>query len=216
MTIGERIKQRRKELDLSIEDVAKRLGKNRATVYRYESDDIMHLPVTVLEPLARVLNTTPAYLMGWDDVENKLLPPNITEDFVTFPVLGEIAAGFDMVATEDWSGETVDIPTRYLKGRRQDEFFVLTVKGNSMYPLFHDGDIVLILKQTTLNRSGDIGVVLYEDENATLKKVEFVNGEDWMRLVPLNPEFFPRLVEGADLERCRILGIPKLSIREFE
>ena len=49
MTIGQRIKNRRLELNLSVEDVAKRLGKNRATVYRYENDGIKELPITVLE-----------------------------------------------------------------------------------------------------------------------------------------------------------------------
>lgn len=67
MTIGERVKHRRLELGLSAEDVAEALGKNRATVYRYESNDIEKLPTTVLEPLAMVLRTTPAYLMGWTD-----------------------------------------------------------------------------------------------------------------------------------------------------
>ncbi|WP_105308702.1 helix-turn-helix domain-containing protein [Dorea sp. Marseille-P4042] len=65
MTIGERIKNRRLELNLSVDEVATKLGKNRATVYRYENDDIKELPITVLEPLAKVLETTPADLMGW-------------------------------------------------------------------------------------------------------------------------------------------------------
>lgn len=66
VSIGGRIKQRRLELNLSLDEVAAKLNKNRATVYRYESDDIKDLPTTVLEPLAKVLNTTPAYLMGWE------------------------------------------------------------------------------------------------------------------------------------------------------
>ena len=66
MTIGSRIKERRKSLGLSVDDIAARLGKNRATVYRYESDDIENLPSTVLEPLAKVLKTTPAHLMGME------------------------------------------------------------------------------------------------------------------------------------------------------
>lgn len=65
MTIGARIKQRRKELGLTVEELANRLGKNRATVYRYESNDIENLPTTVLEPLAEVLKVHPAYLIGW-------------------------------------------------------------------------------------------------------------------------------------------------------
>ena len=80
MTIGQRIKNRRLELNLSVEDVAKRLGKNRATVYRYENDGIKELPITVLEPLAKVLETTPADLMGWVDEES------IGEAFYRAPV----------------------------------------------------------------------------------------------------------------------------------
>lgn len=66
MTIGQRIKNRRIELNLSVDEVANKLGKNRATIYRYEKDDIKDLPITVLEPLAKVLETTPADLMGWN------------------------------------------------------------------------------------------------------------------------------------------------------
>ena len=69
MTIGERIKQRRMELGLSVDEVAEKLGKDRATVYRYESNEIENLPVGTLEPLAKILETTPAQLMGWDDKE---------------------------------------------------------------------------------------------------------------------------------------------------
>ena len=60
MTIGQRIKNRRLYLGLSVDEVALKLGKNRATIYRYEKDDIKDLPITVLEPLANVLETTPA------------------------------------------------------------------------------------------------------------------------------------------------------------
>ena len=69
MTIGERIKERRKKLGLSVEELADKLGKNRATIYRYESSEIEKLPTTLLKPLAKALNTTPAFLMGWDESE---------------------------------------------------------------------------------------------------------------------------------------------------
>ena len=66
-TIGDRIKQRRIDLGLTAEDLAKRIGKSRATVYRYENGDIEDMPTTILEPLSEALHTSPAYLMGWDD-----------------------------------------------------------------------------------------------------------------------------------------------------
>ncbi len=177
--------------------------------------------------LAQALNVSPAWLMGYDvpiepdgfsatskDNTNKFFAPNITNDYVTFPVIGDIAAGYDDIAVESWEGELIDIPVSYLKGREQNEFFVLRVKGDSMYPLYHENDKVLILKQTTLNNSGDIGAVLYDDEIATLKKVEYVMGEDWLKLIPINPNVPPMRIEGEQLEHCRILGIPKLVIRE--
>ena len=67
MTKGERIKARREALGLSVGELATRLNKNRATIYRYENGDIEDKPITVLEPLAKALNTTPAYIMGWEE-----------------------------------------------------------------------------------------------------------------------------------------------------
>lgn len=67
MTIGSRIKQRRCEIGMSVEQLAEALGKNRATVYRYENGDIENLPTTILEPIAKALCTTPAYLMGYEE-----------------------------------------------------------------------------------------------------------------------------------------------------
>lgn len=67
MTIYERIKKRRKELNISAEELAKALNVSRATIYRYESSDIEKLPTTILEPLSKILQTTPAYLMGWEE-----------------------------------------------------------------------------------------------------------------------------------------------------
>ena len=66
MSIGQRIKNRRLELGLTVDEVAAKIGKNRATVYRYESSDIEDLPTSILEPLAKVLHTTPGFLMGWE------------------------------------------------------------------------------------------------------------------------------------------------------
>lgn len=74
MRIGERIKSRRKEIGLSAEQVAKEFGVSPATVYRYESNDIMNMRIDKLEPIAKALRTTPAYLMGWED-DKKENPP---------------------------------------------------------------------------------------------------------------------------------------------
>lgn len=67
MTIADRIRNRRLELGLSVDDLAKRLNKNRATVYRYESNYIKSYSPDVLSALADALQTTPAYFYGYDD-----------------------------------------------------------------------------------------------------------------------------------------------------
>ena len=54
---------------MSVDDVAAELGKNRATVYRYENGSIDDIPVSIVAKLADILNTTPAYLMGWNEDE---------------------------------------------------------------------------------------------------------------------------------------------------
>lgn len=71
MSIGQRIKQRRKELKMSADELGSRLGKDRSTIYRYEKGDIENLPLDILEPIAEALQTTPQYLMGWAEVEKK-------------------------------------------------------------------------------------------------------------------------------------------------
>lgn len=71
MAIGDRIKSRRKHLKMSAEELAKRIGKDRSTVFRYEKGDIENLPLDILEPIAKALGTTPQYLMGWDEVQKK-------------------------------------------------------------------------------------------------------------------------------------------------
>lgn len=70
MSIGNRIKSLRTQRGMTIDDLAGKLGKNRTTVYRYENGDIENLPLDALKPLAEILETSPAYLMGWEDKPN--------------------------------------------------------------------------------------------------------------------------------------------------
>ena len=215
LNISRRIMQILKEQKISYGELSKLTGIPKSALQRYATGETVKIPLDRLESIAEATGTSAAWIMGWDDSPH-LLSPTITEDIVTFPVIGEIAAGYDHIAYEDWGGETVDIPASYLRGRPKKDFFVLSVKGDSMYPVYMEGDKVLILRQNTLNRSGEIGAVVYEDNLASLKKVEYVSGEDWMKMIPLNPNYPPVTISGADLELCRILGIPKLIIREVE
>lgn len=216
MNVGEKIKIRRKELGLSADQLAEKLGKDRSTIYRYESKEIEKLPVDIIEPLAEALLVSPQYLMGWTvSAEREYNAPQIAQETVTFPVIGDIAAGFDQIAVESWSGETIEVPASYLKGHSKDDFFVLAVKGDSMYPFYLNGDKVLIYRQSTVANSGDIGAVIYDDDCATLKKVELISN-DYIKLVPINPLYQPIEIKGEAVDHCRIIGVPRLLVREIE
>jgi transcriptional regulator with XRE-family HTH domain len=75
---GQRMKFRRKELEIPVEDIAKALNISVATVYRYEKGDIEKVPGKILEPLSKILKTTPAYLMVWEDNPERKSPEEIT------------------------------------------------------------------------------------------------------------------------------------------
>lgn len=67
MSIGSKIKQRRQEMSISVDELAQKLNVSRTTIYRYEKGEISKMPTETLEKIARTLNTTPAYFMGWND-----------------------------------------------------------------------------------------------------------------------------------------------------
>ena len=213
--LSEQIKYFRKKNNYTQDELANILRKkyglrtDRAMISKWETGfqtPQMHT-ITCLADLFNISIDT------LNDGAIRLKSPITTENTVSFPVLGELAAGYEHITAEDWSGETIEIPESYLKGRKREDFLVLSVKGDSMYPHYQDGDKVLILKQDCIDESGDIAAVIYDSEYATLKKIEYK--KDAVHLVPLNPEYKPREITGADLEQFKILGIPRLLIREI-
>lgn len=169
MTIGDIIKARRLQLGLTLEDIAKALKVSKSTVSRYESKEIENMGIDKIEALARVLKCSPSHLMGWEsksftfDIAPCALPHNTYR----IPVLGSIPAGVPLEAVEDIIGWE-EIPEEWLSGGR--EYYGLRVKGDSMYPEYWEGDIVIIRKQSTCDTGDDCAVMINTNE-ATLKRV---------------------------------------------
>lgn len=80
MNIGSRIKRRRTELKMSVDALARLIGKDRSTVYRYESGGIDKISAEMLEPLAEALKTTPAYLIGLDRSAESVVASFVSSD----------------------------------------------------------------------------------------------------------------------------------------
>lgn len=197
MTTGQRMKSRRKEIGLSAERVAEILGISPATIYRYEKGDIEKVPGHLLGPIAKALQTTPAYLMGWDS-SGSSLPSNIIPMPSTYkvPLIGTIACGQPILAVEN-ADEVVEVP-EYIHAD-----FALRCKGDSMIEArIYDGDIVYIRSQPEVE-NGQIAAVRIGEE-ATLKKVRVF--PDMIILEPANQAFEPLVYRNEELNEIEVLG----------
>lgn len=78
MNIGDRIKYLRNKNDMTLEVVGKYIGVSRQTLQRYESGVISNIPSDKIEKLAEIFNTSPAFIMGWEDEESNNEPEIMT------------------------------------------------------------------------------------------------------------------------------------------
>lgn len=201
MSIGSRIQEFRKKQGLSVDELANRLGKNRATIYRYESDDIENFPAPVLEPLAKALQTTPAVLMGWESNDMQA-PPKVYPKSIKIPVLGVIAAGTPIDAVED----IIDYEEIPAKWAETGEYFGLVARGRSMEPSIFDGDIIIVKKQDFVEDK-ELGVVIVNGSEATIRQVRCTN--TGIKLIGFNAAVFaPKEYTREEIEDLpvRIIG----------
>jgi len=66
-----KIKSRRLQLGLTLEDVAKAVGVSAPTIQRYESGEIKNVGKDKIKALADALQVTPTFLMGWEKVPER-------------------------------------------------------------------------------------------------------------------------------------------------
>jgi len=107
----------------------------------------------------------------------------------------------------------IAIPRSLLRGYPEDECSVLRVKGSSMYPKMIEGDVVIIHIQDTVE-SGECAVVLNGDEG-TIKTVRYNEQHRWIDLIPANPEYETKRIQGRESERVHIFGKVLASYREY-
>lgn len=206
MDIGKRIKQRREELGLSQEDLARKVGyKSRSSVNKIETDG-RGLPQSKIIAFAKALDTTPAYLMGWEDVAatNERLDLKNKIKAVQIPVVGDVAAGIPIDAIE----EILDYEEISPDMACQGDFFGLHVKGDSMEPKFSPGDVVIVRQQSDVD-SGDIAIVLINGNEATIKEVKKYEDKG-IALVPSNPAYPALRYSNEDIETLPIVILGKV------
>lgn len=144
-SIGDRIKKSRKDKNITQQELADKLNIDRSTLSRYENDKI-DLSVRDCEIIAGAIGISPSYLLGREtekDIYETV--PNIypVEGICTFKEIGTVRAGYGGYAIEEPTGRKIIIPIEMLRGHSPEDFFVLRVNGNSMYPKLINGDNIL-------------------------------------------------------------------------
>lgn len=162
LNIGGRIRQRRKELKYSVDYVAEKLGKNRATIYRYESDEIENMPIDVIKDLAKVLNTSPAYLMGWTDIKEDL---DTSHKYMFFDTAVSAGIPNDIEALTEKDVDMIRIPDSIMGRYAGDKsIFITRINGDSMNKVIKDGSLIAV-KPIELSQLKNNDIVVYKFDN---------------------------------------------------
>lgn len=200
-TLYDRIKSRRTELGLTVEELAHKMGyKDKSSISKIENGKA-DIPQSKIAAFADALQTTPAYLMGWEEQpepKKPTIPPGFEPmpKMKKIPLIGAIACGEPITAEQNIE-KMVDVPENI----RCD--FSLTCHGDSMVDAgIHDKDVVYIRIQPEVE-NGEIAAVRIDGE-ATLKRVYYNTGT--LTLMPANPAYAPMIYTGPQLEEVHIEG----------
>ena len=200
-TLYDRIKSRRTELGLTVEELAHKMGyKDKSSISKIENGKA-DIPQSKIAAFADALQTSSAYLMGWEEQpepKKPTIPPGFEPmpKMKKIPLIGAIACGEPITAEQNIE-KMVDVPENI----RCD--FSLTCHGDSMVDAgIHDKDVVYIRIQPEVE-NGEIAAVRIDGE-ATLKRVYYNPGT--LTLMPANPAYAPMIYTGPQLEEVHIEG----------
>ena len=195
MNTSDRIRVSRELLRMTKRELAKRIGVHESSISKYEKG-LVDLPLSKITELAKVLQVSEGYLMGWENDPYK-------EQGLKIPVLGTVPAGVPIAAVEDIL-DYEEIPKSW---ENQGEFFGLKIKGDSMYPTLENGDVVIVRNQTTAD-NGDTVIAMVNGDDATCKRYERV--ENGIMLIPNNNAYTPTFYTNEDIQNLPVTIIGKV------
>lgn len=192
--MSNRLKERRLEIGLTLEDVGNIVGVGKSTVRKWENGMIENMKRDKIALYAKALKVSPLFIMD--------IPQDINlisaDKLIMIPIIGEIACGDPILAEENISGYREELSDLMPHGN----LFYLQTKGNSMTPTIPENSYVLIREQPEVE-DGEIAAVLVNgDTEATLKRVK--RQGNIMMLVPDNTDYAPYIVNEDN--PARILG----------
>jgi len=203
MEMNEYIRKRRKSLKLTTGQVAKYIGVSSPTVTRWETGEIKNIKNDKVLKLATILEIDPMVLIDWDDQEQYQRNDKLK------PILGYARAGYDLFAEEQLLGYEEVSDAEINKG----DYF-LQVKGDSMTGShIFDGSKVYVKSQSYVN-SGEIGVVIINGDEATIKKV--IKQKDLLILEATNPDYENRYFTAQEVAELPVSIIGKVISCKIE
>ncbi len=192
----------RKEKHFTQQKLADVLKVSRSTVAMWESGGSEPDNKAIVK-MAEIFDVSLDYLLGRIDFNVEFV--NISTSNIKIPVLGCIPAGVPIDAVEDII-DYIEIPEEMLRGGK--EFFALKIKGDSMYPEYLTGDVVIFERCETCETGDDCAVMINGDD-ATFKRIE--RKESGIMVKPLNPDYETMFFTNQEIEEkpVRILGIAR-------
>lgn len=207
MILNDRIREWIEARGYTYRELASMTGINAATIHRYASGAIAKIPADKLQVIARALNVSSAYLMGWTDEPSTTISARASDlapvSVTRIPILGRISAGLPLYAEEHIEGYTV---TDLNHGA---EYYALRVHGDSMNAAgINEGDLVVVRRQEEVE-DGDIAIVLVDHEDATVKR--WHQSGNIVQLIPCstNPE---NVIQFYDIKKTEVSVIGKVVV----
>lgn len=193
------IKSAMKEQDMSLSELARRVGVAKSAVSRY-LNLTREFPLNRSEDFAKALSISTEYLLGFDKSEQQLEQQLETLPVKKIPVVSKISAGLPIYSEENLV-DYIYFATNKLNSDKEE--FGLKVSGDSMDKIFQDGDIVVVEKDSVVE-NGQLGVVMVNGYNATVKRIRY-NG-DQIILIPEsnNQSHYPQVYGKND--EVKIVG----------
>lgn len=157
-----------------------------------------------LSKIADFLDVSTEYLLEKTDDPNPI-KSNISavynsQNIYNIPVFESVSAGFGAYASNDILEY---IPVVITNPADVEDTISIKVAGDSMYPKIEDGDIIIVRRQTSVD-SGDIAVVLLDNDEGLVKRV--VYGPTWIELQSINESYPVQRFDGAEVTRLRVVG----------
>lgn len=206
MNIGNLLKRKRQELNLTLEEVGNIVGVGKSTVRKWENGMIENMGRDKISLLAKALNISPLVLLDMDEDIYK----SAGIDIMYAPLYDKLCCG-NGGFVDDNIIEMIPIPSKGLN--EQKEYFCQYAEGESMKDAgINDGDL-LVFEKTDKVDYGVIGCFCTEDNVATCKKLTEMNGI--MMLQPMNSNFDAIPIDPLN-NNIRCIGKLKKVIKDFD